>query len=235
MPDLQVSEIELVRERYSRRDTSNRHSLYGPFMASSYMPDQERSRALIAWVNECGIGPVEQRRLLEIGCGSGVNLLQFLGFGFLPGNLVGNDLLEERVTLARSRLPAAVALHTGDALKLALPEQSFDVVFQSTVFTSILDLGFRRALAQKMWSLVRPGGGVLWYDFMFDNPRNPDVRGVSRKEIESLFPAPLRWYRRITLAPPIARAVTRVHPSLYTFVNLFPWLRTHCLCWIQKS
>jgi hypothetical protein len=25
-----------------------------------------------------------------------------------------------------------------------------------------------------------------------------------------------------------------VHPSLYTFVNLLPILRTHVLCWIQK-
>jgi SAM-dependent methyltransferase len=224
-----------MRERYSRRDATSRHTLYGPFMASSYMPDQERSRALIAWVNECAIGPVERRTLLEIGCGSGVNLLQFLTFGFLPENLVGNELLPERVAMARSRLPSAVAIHSGDAMDLTLPTESFDIVFQSTVFTSILDPAFRRGLAHKMWSLVRPGGGILWYDFMFDNPRNPDVRGVSRREIELLFPAPLRWYRRITLAPPIARAVTRIHPGLYTFVNLFPWLRTHCLCWIQKS
>ena len=233
--ETKTAEIDLVRERYARRDQASRQSLYGPFRASTYMPDQERTRALIAWVNECSIAPVDQRRVLEIGCGSGVNLLQFLSFGFSPQNLVGNELLEDRIAVARKRLPAALALHPGDAVGLQLPDESFDVVFQSTVFTSILDPAFKRRLAEKMWSLVRPGGGVLWYDFMFDNPRNRDVRGIPRAEIDKLFPVRAAWARRITLAPPIARAVTRIHPSLYTFVNLVPWLRTHCLCWIPKS
>jgi SAM-dependent methyltransferase len=233
--ETETSEIDLVRERYARRNRTGRHSQYGPFLASTYMPDQERTRALIAWVNECSIGPVDQREVLEIGCGTGVNLLQFLSFGFSPENLVGNELLEDRLAVARSRLPAALALHSGDAVGLKLPAESFDVVFQSTVFTSILDRSFKRALAEKMWSLVKPGGGVLWYDFMFDNPRNRDVRGIPRAEIDKLFPVRATWVRRITLAPPLARAVTRIHPSLYTFVNLVPWLRTHCLCWIPKS
>jgi SAM-dependent methyltransferase len=198
------------------------------------MPDQERTRALIAWVNECSISPLERRTVLEIGCGTGVNLLQFLSFGFPPENLVGNELLEDRIAVARKRLPAALALHSGDAVGLRLPPESFDIVFQSTVFTSVLDPTFKRSLAEKMWSLARPGGGVLWYDFMFNNPRNPDVRGIPRAEIDNLFPVRAAWVRRITLAPPIARAVTRLHPSLYTLVNLVPWLRTHCLCWIPK-
>jgi hypothetical protein len=24
-----------------------------------------------------------------------------------------------------------------------------------------------------MWALTKPGGGILWYDFVYDNPRNP--------------------------------------------------------------
>ena len=40
--------------------------------------------------------------------------------------------------------------------------------------------------------------------------------------------------RRITLAPPIARAVIRLHPSLYTLFNTVPALRTHVLAWIVK-
>jgi SAM-dependent methyltransferase len=199
------------------------------------MSDQERSRALIAWVNECGIKPVERRRVLEVGCGTGGNLLQLISFGFDPQNLVGNELLEDRLAAARRRLPGAVALHGGDAAALALPADSFDIVLQSTVFTSILDEEFQRTLAAKMWSLVRPGGGILWYDFMFDNPRNPDVRGIPISTVDKLFPAPHVWARRITLAPPLARTVTRVHPELYTLFNLIPWLRTHSLCWIPKS
>lgn len=235
MREPQITEIDLVRERYARRDAGDRHRLYGPHLASTYMPDQERTRALIAWIRECGISPVQERRLLEIGCGGGVNLLQFLLLGFAPENLVGNELLEARLSEARRKLPMTVALYGGDAVDLEFEQASFDIVFQSTVFTSILDPDFKSRLANKMWSLVRPGGGILWYDFMFDNPRNPDVRGVPRAEIDALFPSRIEWARRITLAPPIARAVTRVHPSLYSVFNVIPWLRTHCLCWIPKS
>jgi hypothetical protein len=40
---------------------------------------------------------------------------------------------------------------------------------------------------------------------------------------------------RVTLAPPLARTVCRVHPALYTALNALPLLRTHLLCWIEKA
>lgn len=39
---------------------------------------------------------------------------------------------------------------------------------------------------------------------------------------------------RVTLAPPIARRLAIMHPGLYPVANVFPFLRTHLLCWIQK-
>jgi hypothetical protein len=76
---------------------------------------------------------------------------------------------------------------------------------------------------------------VLWYDFTVDNPRNPDVRGVPLKRVRELFPHARMQARRITLAPPVARAVVRVHPALYTLFNTLPALRTHVLCWLAKA
>jgi len=74
---------------------------------------------------------------------------------------------------------------------------------------------------------------VLWYDFTVDNPRNPDVRGVPLARLRALFPQGQLRQRRVTLAPPLARAVTKVHPALYTVFNALPWLRTHVLAWIE--
>jgi hypothetical protein len=68
-----------------------------------------------------------------------------------------------------------VRLIPGDASTLTLPPQSARLVLQSTVFSSLLDDAFQQRLADAMWSWVAPGGGVLWYDFTVDNPRNPDV------------------------------------------------------------
>ena len=80
---------------------------------------------------------------------------------------------------------------------------------------------------------LRPGGAVLWYDFTVNNPRNPDVRGVPLPRVRNLFPQGRPRHRRLTLAPPLARAVTRIHPGLYP-VHALPVLRTHVLAWIDK-
>jgi len=125
----------------------------------------------------------------------------------------------------------------GDAAGAAassISVSSQDIVYQSTVFSSLLDGAFQQRLADTMWRWVRPGGGVLWYDFTVNNPRNNDVRGVPVTRIRQLFPEGKLRVRRLTLAPPLARAVTRVHPRLYTVFNTCVCLRTHVLAWVEK-
>ena len=176
-------------------------------------------------------------RLLEVGCGTGCNLLDFLRLGFRPEHLQGIELLPASVEWARRDLPASVRITLGDAAAAAasvVPEASQDIVFQSTVFTSLLDDEFQQRLADRMWRWLRPGGGILWYDFTVNNPRNPDVRGVPVARIRQLFPHGKMRVRRLTLAPPVARAVTRLHPTLYTVLNSMIWLRTHVLVWVEK-
>lgn len=229
-----MTESENIRLRYEKRNAPKFHNLYSPLQAAVYLGMQEKERAIIRWINTCGIAPVEKKRVLEIGCGSGGNLLDLLRLGFQPENIVGNELLEERANTARNRLPAATKIILGDAAESDIPIDSFDIVFQSTVFTSILDTHFQSRLAAKMWELTKVGGGVLWYDFVYDNPRNPDVKGVPLRQIKTLFPNAKIYYWRLTLAPPISRLVTRLHPSMYSLFNLFPFLRTHILCWIEK-
>ena len=118
---------------------------------------------------------------------------------------------------------------------MKLEVSSFDIVYQSTVFSSILDLSVQNKLAAKIWSWVKPGGAVLWYDFTYDNPNNPDVKGVTLSRIRELFPEGIIHSKRVTLAPPISRRVCKIHPGLYTVFNALPLLRTHVLCWIQKK
>lgn len=230
-----MMETDNVRERYARREEQNADSRYDPLEMAQCLTLQEKERALIRWARACQITPLQNKSVLEIGCGKGDNLLQLLRLGFQPENLVGNELLEERARLARHRLPEATRILTGDASALDLPDASFDIVLQSTVFTSLLDDTFQQKLADRMWTLTKPGGGILWYDFIYDNPRNPDVRGVPLPRIRALFPqATLRSWR-LTLAPPISRRVTRLHPSLYNICNTLPFLRTHLLCWITRE
>jgi len=232
MTDSGRSEPNAVKARYARRSAlGGRYAYTNPDV---YMTLQERERALVRWAIGSGLMPLSERRLLEIGCGSGTNLLQIMKLGFHPENIVGNELLESRLANARIHLPAAIILLPGDAGTLDIEPGSFDVIYQSTVFTSLLDWAFQDRLAQRMWDWVRPGGGVLWYDFIYDNPANPDVRGVPLTRVRELFPQGHICWWRLTLAPPIARRVTRLHPRLYDVFNVFPFLRTHVLVWIQK-
>lgn len=225
------SEADLVVERYSRRGATD---LYSVLRSEVWHAMQERQRGILQLLAANAPRAVDTLRVLEIGCGSGNNLQELLRLGFDPANLVGNELLPDRARAARRSLPTATAVYGGDALELALPDASFDIIYQSTVFTSLLDDDFRRRLANCMWRWVRPGGGVLWYDFVYDNPANPDVRGVPLRCIRELFPDGRLSVKRVTLAPPIARRVVRVHPSLYTLFNAIPLLRTHLLAWIGK-
>ncbi len=226
-------EPDAVRARYARRTLQDpRYSLLNPAALAAW---QERQRAIARCFRRLGWNDLSARRLLEVGSGTGSNLLAFELMGFAPRHLSGIELLDERHRAARERLPAAVTLWQGDATTVDVAPASQDVVFQATVFSSLLDDTFQHRLAAAMWAAAKPGGGVLWYDFTFDNPRNPDVRGVPLARVRDLFPLGRMSASRITLAPPLARAVTALHPGLYTAFNAVPLLRTHLLCWIGKG
>lgn len=228
-------EVQQIVERYRRRDPSvfrTRHML----SVERCLRSQEQERAWIdLLLRHFPLDRIEYCRVLEVGCGFGKNLLNFLRWGFSPENLVGNELLEDRCRVARRLLPPEVQIIPGDATRMELPAEGFDIVVQSIVFTSILDDAFQQLLAERMWHWTAPGGGVLWYDFMYNNPRNRDVRGVPVRRIRQLFPEGRIGWRRVALAPPIARLAVRIHRSFYHLLGAIPWLRTHCCCWIEKQ
>ena len=225
-------EADAVAERYARRQDAGRYSMLRPEV---WQAVQERQRAMLELFVRAGLQDLWSLRLMEVGCGAGGNLLELLRQGFAPQHLGGIELLPERLAQARAVLPAAVALQGGDALHAPVAAQSLDIVFVSTVFSSLLDPAYQQRLADALWAWLKPGGAVLWYDFTVDNPRNPDVRGVPLPRLRALFPQGQMRHRRVTLAPPLARALVRLHPALYPWFNALPWLRTHLLAWIEKN
>jgi SAM-dependent methyltransferase len=228
------AEVVAVRERYARRAAQGVDWRYNPLNPAVWQSIHERQQRMLRLFRHLGWQDLSEVSVLEVGSGSGGNLLELLRFGFDPRNLQGIELLEERHAKARDVLPPALHLTRGDACEVDVPPASQDIVLQSTVFSSLLDDAFQQRLADVMWRWVKPGGGVLWYDFTVDNPRNPDVRGMPLQRIRTLFPQGRVMAQRVTLAPPIARRITLVHPSFYTLFNMIPLLRTHVLAWIAK-
>ncbi len=221
-----MSELDQIAERYARRDAGDRYSLLRPEVWQMW---QERQRELLRLLAARPGRPADWRAA-EVGCGAGGNLLDLLRLGLQPAHLTGIELLPERLTAARSTLPEGVRLIAGDASAAEVAPGSQDLVLQSTVFSSILDDALQQRVADAMWRWLKPGGAVVWYDFTVNNPRNPDVRGVPLKRVRELFPKGGLTARRVTLAPPLARAL----PSAYALFNLVPWLRTHRLVLIEK-
>ena len=233
MNDDKQREVHALAERYARRGSlpADRYSL---MQADVWQTLQERQRAMLRRFAREGLNDLAPLRLVEVGCGAGGNLLELLRLGFRPEHLCGLELLPERHASARAVLPGATLVWLGDATQAPVAPGSQDIVLQSTVFSSLLDQRFQQQLADTMWSWLKPGGAVLWYDFTFDNPRNADVRGVPLRRVRQLFAHGRVKANRVTLAPPLARIVCRLHPSLYTVFNALPLLRTHLLAWIVK-
>ena len=85
-----------------------------------------------------------------------------------------------------------------------------------------------------MLRVLKSDGIVLWYDYHVNNPRNPDVRGVSKKEIVELFSDCKIVLMRITLAPPIARAVAPYSFLACYFLEKIKLFNTHYFGYISK-
>ena len=233
-PDPGAHETQAVAERYARRRQAVPSDRYSILRPEVWQMLQERQRALLQMMVQQGCVDLPALHAVEVGCGTGGNLLELLRMGLAPQHLQGLELLPQRFEQARQCLPSELALHLGDATLAPIAPASQDLVLQSTVFSSLLDDHFQQRLAQAMWHWLKPGGAVVWYDFTVNNPRNPDVRGVPLRRVQAMFPQAQIHHQRVTLAPPLARAVCKLHPSLYGLFNGLPLLRTHVLAWIKK-
>lgn len=228
-PSTISSETERIREIFAnRKDPGD-----GPLDLFRLYDHQERQRALVHFFREIGLTSLKDLRILDLGCGSGGQLRRLNDFGAQPADCVGIDLFHPGLASAR-RLNPNISFVEGSADKLPFASAEFDLIFQYTVFTSVLDAQIRRGIASEVHRVLRPGGYFIWYDFAYSNPKNPNVRGISRREITELLEGFRLQFRRVTLAPPIGRGAASISPLLYRALVCIPLLRTHYFCFAQK-
>src|SRR5262249_7093143 len=156
-----------IKEAYSRRPANDyRYSMFNP---SQLFRIQQVERKLLYSLRQLGFEPLSTKTILEIGCGTGSWLREFVTCGAKPENITGIDLLPERVAQAKQLSPATMTIQCGNASQLAVPDASFDLVFQSTVFTSVLDRRTKQQIAGEMLRVVRSDGLIVWYDYHVNN------------------------------------------------------------------
>jgi len=229
--------IAIERERllaaYRNLPLSLTPEIYAPWQPAEQLAREERKRVAARLLRKRGSFPRADHRCLEVGCGTQGWLGELASWGVAQRNLHGIELDATRVEAARTCLPLA-DIRVGDATNMPWEDACFQLVIASTVFSSILDARVRELLAREIVRVLTSGGVLLWYDFAFNNPRNPHVRRVSRDEIRMLFPDLAGPIQSVTLAPPLARAIAPRSWIVATVLQAMPLLRTHLLAVLEK-
>ena len=234
IPSYVIAERERILQEYQDRKKRIPVDRYAPWQMAEFFMKIHRLRKAMKLLKKMNVFPIPGDRILEVGCGRLGWLADCLNWGLYETDLHGIDLDPERVEEARKRFPSA-DLRVGDATSLPWSDEHFHLVIASTVFTSILDDRVRRMVAREIVRVLAPGGALLWYDYCFNNPSNPAVRKVTKRELKQLFPDLRGIIKRVTLAPPITRAMVPLSWMMAELIQVFPFLRTHYLALLIKK
>lgn len=221
-----VTDLDRLRTEYADRAVrmvgSDIYSLFNPAYLFEY---QRRQRHVLRLLRKHNLYPLADKRVLEVGCGRGGVLLEWMSYGTV--HLHGVDLLPDRLDDARTRLPR-VPLICADGQRLPYPNRSFDIVLQYTAFSSVLDDAVKANLAREMLRVLKPDGVIVWYDFWL-NPTNPHTKGIRPDEIRRLFAGCQCEFQRVTLAPPITRRFVGLSWLLCAALEKLSVFNTHYL------
>jgi SAM-dependent methyltransferase len=91
-------------------------------------------------------------KVLEVGCGTGCDLLQFAKYGALAH---GVDITPRHVNLARARVNGAAKVVLGDATHLPFENGEFDYVYSHGV---LMHSNEPRRIVNEIFRVLRPGG-----------------------------------------------------------------------------
>jgi len=237
MVKMEISSADIIRMRreYARRETRRdevyKYSMFNPAALFAY---QQRQQWILSILERYGFFPLTSVRVLEVGCGTGGVLTEFMRYGVQPSMLYGLDVIEPSIKSAHERLPHLPLTH-GDGQRLPFPDGSFQLVMQYTALSSILDEKVRANVASEMLRVLDPKTGViLSYDFWI-NWVNRQTHAIRPAEMKRLFPNCTTEFHQITLAPPITRRLIKVSRLLCTFLESLSVLNTHHLVAIRPN
>jgi SAM-dependent methyltransferase len=225
-----AAEEQLIEARW-------RHSLISasgnPWFDPGYVFRlQEQEREILNLLRRHGLAGLDQRMVLDVGCGAAGWLQRFILWGASPENLSGIDLIADRIENARKLVPSTVTLRVGNAAELDYEDQRFDVVVMSLVLSLVFEGTMRRRIASEALRVLKPRGIIIWYDYRHAPPWL-QVRAMRWREIQSLFGGCNIDLKSVTPVPPLRR-IARHSLILALASGKLPFVRTHYLGAIQK-
>jgi len=173
-------------------------------------------------------------RLLDLGAGSGGDCDRFRRLGLRPERIVALDLLRDYPRLAR-RSHAWLAALQADGALLPLRDGSFDIVYQSTMLSSVLDRDRRTRILHEVRRVLARRGLFVSYDTRYPNPWNRNTRPVSSAEIAAAFPGCRVRVKSTTPIPQLIRLFRFLPPAVWRAIERIPPLRSHLLVVVRKA
>ena len=90
--NLQAGEESRIKIAYTRRKRTVPEDRYSYFNRGNLFIVQERERWLLALLDQYSFSPLIDKDILEVGCGTGYWLREFIKWGAQPENVAGIDL-----------------------------------------------------------------------------------------------------------------------------------------------
>jgi len=129
-------------------------------------------------------------KILYVGVGGGMELLQFAYFSRQNSGVVGVDVVDEMLEASKKNFVEAeslnpwfkkefVDLRKGDALNLPLEDNSIDVAAQNCLFNIFKTEDLKKAIAE-MYRVLKPHGRLVMSDPTCEQPMNETLRNDDR-------------------------------------------------------
>jgi len=129
-------------------------------------------------------------KILYVGVGGGMELLQFAYFSRQEKGVIGIDVVDEMLEASRKNFKEAevqndwfkssfVDLKKGDALNIPLDDESIDVAAQNCLFNIFKTEDLKKAI-QEMYRVLKPHGRLVMSDPTCEQPMNETLRNDDR-------------------------------------------------------
>ncbi len=133
---------------------------------------------------------VNNPKILYVGVGGGMELLQFSYFSRQKDGVIGVDVVDEMLEASRKNFIEAeqtnpwfkseyVALKKGDAMNLPVQDNSIDVAAQNCLFNIFKEEDLKKAISE-MYRVLKPHGRLVMSDPTCEQPMNDTLRNDER-------------------------------------------------------
>ena len=129
-------------------------------------------------------------KILYVGVGGGMELLQFAYFSRQKNGVIGVDVVDEMLEASKKNFIKAeqqnpwfdkkfVSLKKGDALNLPVKDNSIDVAAQNCLFNIFKVEELKKAISE-MYRVLKPHGKLVMSDPTCEQPMNQSLREDER-------------------------------------------------------